>query len=48
MKEKEFTWIAEKIAEILNDINNTALQQKIKAEVAELGKEFPVYDKAIF
>ncbi|WP_304149711.1 serine hydroxymethyltransferase [Helicobacter bilis] len=48
MKEKEFTWITEKIAEILNDINNTALQQKIKAEVAELGKEFLVYDKAIF
>ncbi|EEO23587.1 MULTISPECIES: serine hydroxymethyltransferase [Helicobacter] len=48
MKEKEFTWIAEKIAEILNNINNTALQQKIKAEVAELGKEFLVYDKAIF
>lgn len=48
MKEKEFTWIAEKIAEILNDINNTALQQKIKSEVAELGKEFLVYDKAIF
>ena len=48
MKEKEFAWIAEKIAEILNDINNTALQQKIKAEVAELGKEFLVYDKAIF
>lgn len=48
MKEKEFTWIAEKIAEILNDINNTALQQKIKAEVAELGREFLVYDKAIF
>ena len=48
MKEKEFAWIAEKIAEILNDINNTALQQKIKSEVAELGKEFLVYDKAIF
>lgn len=48
MKEKEFAWIAEKIAEILNDINNTALQQKIKAEVAELGREFLVYDKAIF
>lgn len=48
MKEKEFEWIASKIAEILNDISNTALQQKIKAEVAELGKEFLVYDKAIF
>lgn len=48
MKEKEFEWIANKIAEILNDINNTALQQKIKAEIAELGKEFLVYDKAIF
>lgn len=48
MKEKEFEWIASKIAEILNDINNTALQQKIKAEVADLGRKFLVYDKAIF
>ena len=48
MKEKEFEWIASKIAEILNDINNTTLQQKIKAEVADLGRKFLVYDKAIF
>lgn len=48
MKEKEFEWIATKIVDILNDIKNTSLQQKIKSEVAELGKKFIVYDKAIF
>lgn len=48
MKEKEFEWIATKIAMILNDIKNTALQQQVKCEVAELGKKFIVYDKAIF
>lgn len=48
MKEKEFEWIATKIAVILNDIKNTALQQQVKCEVAELGKQFIMYDKAIF
>lgn len=48
MKEKEFEWIATRIAMILNDIQNVALQQKVKSEVAELGKQFIIYDKAIF
>ncbi|RDU61234.1 serine hydroxymethyltransferase [Helicobacter sp. MIT 14-3879] len=48
MKEKEFTWIGEKIAEILSDINNTSLQAKIKKEIEELNKEFIVYEKPIF
>lgn len=48
MKEKEFEWIATKIAAILNDVKNTTLQQQVKSEVAELGKKFIVYDKAIF
>ncbi|WP_180674109.1 serine hydroxymethyltransferase [Helicobacter sp. 13S00477-4] len=48
MKEEEFEWIANKIADILDDINNTSLQQKIKAEIKELTKKFKVYDKAIF
>lgn len=48
MKEKEFEWIATKIVAILNDIKNTSLQQQIKSEIAELGRQFVVYDKAIF
>lgn len=48
MKEAEFEWIGTKIAAILNDIGNTTLQQQIKAEIAELGRRFVVYDKAIF
>lgn len=48
MKEKEFEWIANKIADVLNDINNTSLQSKIKAEVKELASKFIIYDKAMF
>ncbi|STQ85282.1 serine hydroxymethyltransferase [Helicobacter muridarum] len=48
MKEKEFTWIGEKIALILSDINNTSLQEKIKQEIKELNKQFPIYEKPIF
>ncbi|RDU72509.1 serine hydroxymethyltransferase [Helicobacter aurati] len=48
MKEKEFTWIGEKIAEILLDIENTSLQAKIKQEIKELNKQFIIYEKAIF
>ncbi|MWV61448.1 serine hydroxymethyltransferase [Helicobacter saguini] len=48
MKEAEFEQIGEWIARILKDINNTALQDSIKAEVAKLGEKFKVYDKPIF
>lgn len=48
MKEAEFEQIGEWIARILKDINNKALQDSIKAEVAKLGERFKVYDKPIF
>lgn len=48
MKEKEFEWIGTKIADILDDINNTALQQKIKTEIKDFTKNFNIYDQPIF
>ena len=48
MKESEFAWIGEKIALILSDIKNVDLQEKIKKEIKEINRQFPVYDKAIF
>lgn len=48
MKEQEFIWIAGKIADILEDINNTNLQKQIQEEIRELGARFPVYEKPIF
>ncbi|TLD80547.1 serine hydroxymethyltransferase [Helicobacter sp. MIT 05-5293] len=48
MKEKEFEWIGTKIADILDDINNTALQQKIKTDIKDFTKDFNIYDQPIF
>lgn len=48
MKEKEFCFIGEKIADVLDDIHNTALQASIKAQIKEFTKDFKIYDKAIF
>lgn len=48
MKEAEFAWIAEKIADILDNISDTKLQEAIKAEIKELNKGFVVYNKPIF
>lgn len=48
MGESEFEWIANKFADILDDINNTDLQDKIKEEVAELGSKFKIYESATF
>lgn len=48
MKEGEFEWIANKIADILDNISDVSLQSRIKAEIKELTKGFKVYDKAIF
>ena len=42
MKEPEAATIGGWIADILSDITNTALQQKIKAEAAKLVAGFPV------
>ncbi|MGX2983944.1 serine hydroxymethyltransferase [Helicobacter sp. 23-1048] len=48
MKESEFSFIGTKIADILDDITNTALQEKIAKEIAEFSKDFIIYDKAIY
>ena len=48
MKENEFEVIANKIADILDDIENSSLQQKIKEEMKELASNFIIYDRAIY
>jgi len=48
MKEKEFEIIANKIADVLDSINDTALQAKIKNEMKTLAQEFIIYDKSIY
>ncbi len=48
MKEGEFEFIANKIADVLDDINNLKLQEKIKEEIKELASKFIIYDKAMF
>ncbi len=45
---KEFEFISEKIADILDDINNKELFATIREEIFNLSAKFPVYEKAIF
>ncbi|MCV6607149.1 MAG: serine hydroxymethyltransferase [Campylobacterales bacterium] len=48
MGEDEFAWIGNKVADILDDIDNTELQDSIAKEVKELGEKFKLYDSATF
>lgn len=48
MKEKEFDLIANKIADVLDDITNVQLQQTIKKELEELAKNFVVYTQSTY
>lgn len=48
MKEKEFELIANKIADVLDDINNTELQAKIKEELKELAQNFVIYNQSTY
>ena len=48
MKEKEFEQIAKWIADILDDISNVDLQQKIKKEIKDFAKDFKIYERPIF
>lgn len=48
MKEKEFEFIANKIADVLDDINNTELQAKIKEELKALAQNFVVYNQPTY
>jgi len=45
---KEFEWIANKIADVLDNINDSALHAKIKEEVKELASNFIIYEKPIY
>ncbi len=48
MKEKEFEFIANKIADILDDINNTDLQEQIKGELKDLASNFVIYNQSTY
>ena len=48
MKETEFEIIANKIADVLSDINNAELQSRVKAELKELANKFIIYDRATY
>ncbi len=48
MKEAEFDIIANRIADVLDNIDNTKLHAKIKDEMRELASNFIVYDRAIY
>lgn len=48
MKEAEFEIIANKIADVLDDINNESLQLKVKEQLKELAHKFVIYNKAMF
>jgi glycine hydroxymethyltransferase len=48
MKEKEFELIANKICDILDDIENTGLQTQIKNELEELAKKFVIYTSSTY
>ncbi len=48
MKEKEFELIANKMADVLDDINNIELQASIKAELKELAQGFVIYNQPTY
>ena len=48
MKEEEFKFIANKICDVLDDINNTDLQAQIKQELKELARDFVIYNKSTY
>lgn len=48
MKEKEFELIANKICDVLDNINDTELHIKINKELEELAKGFVIYNKSTF
>jgi glycine hydroxymethyltransferase len=48
MKEKEFELIANKIADVLDHIDDAALHATIKEEMKALAQNFIIYDKPIY
>ena len=48
MKEAEFEIIANKIADVLDNISDSELHSKIKDEMKELAQKFVIYDRPIY
>jgi glycine hydroxymethyltransferase len=48
MKETEFEIIANKMADVLENIEDATLHATIKDEMKELASGFVIYDKAIY
>ena len=48
MKEKEFEIIANKIADVLDNINDEALHAKIKDKMKALASNFIIYDRPTY
>ena len=48
MKEKEFEIIANKMCDVLDDIENTKLQETIAAELKELASNFVIYTQSTY
>ena len=48
MKEKEYEFIGNKIADVLSDISNSKLQAQVKEEVRDLAHRFIIYDRAMY
>ena len=48
MKEEEFRFIANKIADVLDDIYNLELQEKVRNELKELASKFVIYDRPTY
>lgn len=48
MKEAEFETIANKIADVLDSVNDDKLHSKIKDEMRDLARGFIIYDKPIY
>jgi len=48
MKEEEFRFIATKIADVLDDIYNLELQEKVAKELKDLASKFVIYDRPTY
>jgi glycine hydroxymethyltransferase len=48
MKEEEFRLIATRIADVLDDIYNLELQEKIANELKELASKFVIYNSPTY
>ncbi|RXJ84311.1 serine hydroxymethyltransferase, partial [Arcobacter sp. CECT 8985] len=48
MKEKEFEFIANKICDVLDDIENSDLQASVNKELEELASNFVIYSQSTY